>query len=107
LRASSPITTPSLADLIVRAEAETDLLDIYARSVQQFGEKVAQDYLFGIDRALNRLAEFLESGPIYARLRPPVRFLLFKRHHIIYDYDGATVWIIRILHHAQDIGRVF
>jgi toxin ParE1/3/4 len=95
-----------MAELIVRARARADMLDIYARSIAQFGQDVARQYMEGIDLALLRLADHPEIGPKYPGLRPAIRFLTYKRHHILYDYDGATVWIVRIVHHARDVRQL-
>lgn len=96
-----------MAEVITRAETRADLLDIYAQGITQFGLDVADSYIDGIDTAMTRLADHPEIGPIYPGLRPLMRFLTYRSHHILYDYDGATVWIARILHHAMDVrGRV-
>jgi len=95
-----------MAEIDVSAEARADLLDLHAHSTVRFGLDVADTYIDGIDAALARLAEFPESGPIYPGLRPATRFLTYKRHHIMYDYDGETVWIVRIIHHARDVRQL-
>jgi toxin ParE1/3/4 len=95
-----------MADVIVRAEARVDMLEIYTRSIEQFGTDVARDYMAGIDRALDRLADYPEMGAKYPGLRPPVRYLTYRRHNIHYDFDGATVWIVRIVHHARDVRQL-
>ncbi len=79
------------------------MLDLHTQSTIRFGLDVADEYIDGIDAALARLAEFPESGPVYPGLRPPVRYLTYRRHHILYDFDGTTVRIARILHHARDV----
>lgn len=95
-----------MAKIVTRAEARSDLAAIYAYSVEQHGVDAARDYLFGIEKALARLEEFPELGPQYPGIRPPIRFLAYRQHHIFYDYDGQTVCIVRILHHAIDAGRL-
>ena len=96
-----------MAEVIIRAEARADLLDIYAQGIQQFGTDVASAYMDGIDQTFARLADHPEIGPVYPGLKPPVRFLTHRNHHILYDYDGSTVRIARILHHAMDVrGRI-
>ena len=79
------------------------MLELHAQSTIRFGSDVADQYIDGIDAALAQIAEFPESGPVYHGLRPPIRFLTYRRHHILYDYDGETVSIIRIIHHARDV----
>jgi toxin ParE1/3/4 len=94
-----------MAEVIVRAEAEEDLLDIYAHGVEEFGVEAARKYMAGIDQALIRLGNHPLIGPSYPGLRSPIRYLNYRRHHIFYDYDGVTVWVVRILHHAIEAGR--
>lgn len=94
-----------MAEVIIRAEARADMLDIYTRGLEQFGQAVARRYMAGIDQALARLADHPLIGPAYPGLRQPVRYLAYRRHHIYYDFDGQTVWVVRILHHALDAGR--
>jgi toxin ParE1/3/4 len=107
LRALKANTAPNMADIVVRSEATADIAAIYAHGAEQFGIETANSYHTGLQTAIERLAEFPQSGPIYPGLHPPIRFLTYRHHHVYYDYDGATVWIIRILHYAQDVGRVF
>ena len=95
-----------MAEVVFRAEAEEDLFEIYARGVSEFGVDVARKYANGIDQALARLADHPMIGPAYPGVRRAIRYLAFQRHHIFYDFDGTTVWIVRILHHAQDAGRL-
>jgi toxin ParE1/3/4 len=95
-----------MADIVVRPAASADIADIYVFSLERFGIETADQYHDGLQAAIMRLAEYPESGPIYPKLRPPIRFHTYKRHHIFYEYDGATIWIIRILHHALDAGRL-
>lgn len=82
------------------------MLDLHAQSIARFGMDVADAYIDGIDSALARLAEFPMSGPVFPGIRPPVRYLAYKRHRIMYDYDGDIVRILRIIHHARDVRRL-
>jgi toxin ParE1/3/4 len=95
-----------MAEIVVRPAATADIAAIYALSAEQFGIETADRYHDGLLAAIERLADFPQSGPIYPGLRPPVRFLTYRQHHVFYDYDGTTIWTIRVLHHAQDVGRV-
>lgn len=94
-----------MAEVIIRAEARADMLDIYSHGLSQFGRASAAQYMAGIDQALARLADHPLIGPVYPGLRQPVRYLGYRSHHIYYEYDGGTVWVIRILHHAMDAAR--
>lgn len=95
-----------MADLVFSPEASSDLAGIYAVSAVDFGEDTAKKYLAGIQNAVGRLAQFPESCTFYPGLQPPVRYLAYKRHRIIYDYDGEIVRVIRIIHQARDVRRL-
>jgi toxin ParE1/3/4 len=95
-----------MADITFSALASLDLVNIFEFSVEQFGGAVALDYHAGLKSAVLRLKELPELGPVYPGLRPPIRFLTYRRHHIYYDFDGNQVCIRRILHHAQDVRRM-
>ena len=95
-----------MVELNVSALARADMLNLHTQSTIRFGLDVADEYIDGIDLVLARLEEFPQSGPIFPGIRPPVRYLAYKRHHVIYDYNGDTVWIIRIIHHARDVRQL-
>jgi plasmid stabilization system protein ParE len=95
-----------MADVVVRPEASADIAGIYAQGANEFEIEVADRYHVGLQATIERLAAFPQSGPVYPGIRPAVRYLSYRRHHIFYDFDGTTVWVIRILHHAQDAGRL-
>lgn len=92
-----------MAEITFSRAASADLADVYALSAAQFGEDTADSYHGGLQAAVEQLAQFPQSGPVFPGIRPPVRYLAYKRHHIIYDYNGDTVWVIRIIHHARDV----
>ena len=81
------------------------MVRMYAQGVASFGDVSAKQYMAELDRALDRLMAFPLSGPAYPGLRMPVRYLRFRSHQIFYDFDGETVRVLRILHHAMDAGR--
>ncbi len=91
-----------MATVVIRTEAVADIAGVYATGVEEFGGPVAISYLDGLEQALGRLAAYPLIGPVYPGLKPPIRYLSYRRHHIFYDTDGTTVWVVRVLHHAQD-----
>ncbi len=94
-----------MADLQLSPAAVADVTDIYRTGADAFGSDVADKYHHGLQAALARLADHPLIGPTYPGLRQPVRYLAYRSHHIYYDFDGTTVWVVRILHHALDAGR--
>ena len=82
------------------------MLELHSQSTLQFGQDVADKYIDDIDAALARLAEFPQSGPVFPGIRPQVRYLAYKRHRIMNDYDGNSVSVISVIHHARDVRRL-
>lgn len=87
---------PSLA-------ARTDLLEIREYSIEQFGGDVADTYFLGFDEAFDLLASHPLIGPARPELGKGIRCLVHRRHRIFYSFDGETVLIVRIVHHAMDV----
>ncbi len=90
-----------MIEIVLQPRAITDLAEIEEFSFHRFGAAVAAEYMAKLERAFDRLAKYPESGPTYPDIRPPVRFTRSGRHYIFYDYDGASVSVVRILHHAR------
>jgi toxin ParE1/3/4 len=91
-----------VADVRLRAAAETDLAAILDYSVETFGEAAGANYLRSFDRAFDLLRRHPKAGALRLDIEPPIRCLSHRSHRIFYDLDGQTVWIVRVLHHAMD-----
>lgn len=92
-----------MVELEYSVEAVGDIDAIIAFSIDRFGPAVASAYLTGLELACDQLRTFPERSPIYPRLQPEMRCLIYQRHRIFYRFNGQTVLIVRILHHAQDV----
>lgn|SRR5688500_10830601 len=93
---------PRMADIVLHAEANFDIEAIYRFSEGRFGAAVADDYHDGLLDAVLKLESFPELGREIAGIAPPVRALSFRSHAIYYRFDGTTVTVVRILHHAMN-----
>lgn len=91
-----------LAEIAVREEASVDIANTYRFSLENFGEAVAAEYMAGLDEAIGRLGRHPEMGRIDRGIVPPIRILTYRSHRIYYDFDGTTVYIARIFHHAMN-----
>lgn len=76
--------------------------DIFRFSIGAFGRPTAVEYMMGLDEALARLGTFPEIGRIDRAIEPPIHVFPYQSHRIFYDFDGATVSVVRILHHAMN-----
>ena len=93
----------SVKQFEIKAEAKADLTIIHAFSIERFGDDIADLYLRGFYEAFDRLTQFPEIGAVLPELHPQVRILSHRSHRILYRFDGETVLIMRVLHHAQDV----
>ncbi len=87
--------------LVLQPRATHDLEEIEEFSFNQFGSAAAAEYMAKLERVFDRLALYPESGPLYPDAWPPVRHTRSGQHYVFYDYDGLSVSVIRILHHAR------
>ncbi len=94
-----------MARLVYSRKAASDIEEITAFSVAQFGVEVAGDYLTGLELACELLREFPEMAAIYPRIRPEMRCLIYRSHRIFYRVDEEQVLVVRVLHHARDVKR--
>ena len=81
--------------------ASAEYRDITNFSAEQFGRKVADAYMAGLDAAIERLREFPELAPVDARYTPPTRCLRHRSHHVFYRVEPNRVLIVRILHQSR------
>ena len=90
-----------MRQLTILSDARDDLRAIEHYSIQEFGWAVADEYMNRIARALDRLLDHPESGPVYPGIRPPVRYLSVGSHRLFYDFDGQRITVARVLHQAM------
>ncbi len=92
-----------MARLVYSRHAASDIDEITAFSVAQFGGEVAGEYLTGLELACEMLSEFPQMAAIYPRVRPEMRCLIYRSHRIFYRADEEHVLIVRVLHHSRDV----
>jgi toxin ParE1/3/4 len=92
---------------LLSREAEGDLVEIYDRSLDDWGEAQADKYLDGLYAAFASLS----VRPLAGRIRPEIgidiRSRLCGSHVIFYMIQPKRVDILRILHQARDLGPAF
>lgn len=94
-----------MAEVRLRAKAAADLAGIFDYSLAEFGPAQAEAYLRSFDHAFDLLRRHPFSGALRTQVDPPIRSLPHRSHRILYDVDGDTVWIVRVLHYAMDLER--
>lgn len=84
------------------AAARQDILDVYLRSEEMFGEAQADRCFAGLHDA----CAFLAANPRAARERDElgsqIRAHAYKAHVIIYETEGPGIAVLRIRHGRED-----
>jgi len=88
-------------------EAEGDLVEIYDRSLDDWGEVQADRYLEGLYAVFAGLADRPHAGRLRPEVGDDVRSRLFGSHIIFYAARTERLDILRILHQARDLGPAF
>lgn len=89
----------------LRAKARSDLAQIFAFSLTEFGEDVARRYKADIDAVLERLANYPELGASEPKLGADVRSYPVGEHRVYYRIVEAHLSVGRILHKRMDAKR--
>ncbi len=89
----------------LRAKARSDLAQIYAYSLVEFGEPAARRYKADIDDALTRLSDYPELGASEPRLGMGVRSYPAGEHRIYYRIADGHISVARVLHKRMDVRR--
>lgn len=91
--------------ILRKPRARADLLEIWNRTVETWGEAQADAYLDDIGCAIETLAEFPKMGVDCSWLRNGYRRLSVNHHLVFYQVVGDTIEIIRVLHERTDVER--
>lgn len=89
--------------LVKTPKAERDLIAIWQFTYHEWGEAKANEYLRGLEVALNLLRTNPLLHPERTEFKPPVRFLKYKRHICPYLVKNSKITIIRALHERMDL----
>lgn len=80
----------------VHGSAESDLIDIWRYSFEQWGELQADKYLDELDSEIGMKRDYVRVG---------YRVLFVGSHAVYYTVTPDTVHIIRVLHGSMDPDR--
>ena len=95
-----------MADYFTTRNAAADLRDIYHRSVEQWGERVADEYLDAVYRVFERLAKNPELGQVRRKRSSPFLMYPAKQHFVIYDVSPQGIIIVALLHQVRNIESI-
>ena len=79
-------------------QAESDLRDITAYTLERWGEVQADRYLLQLEVCCSQLADRPTLGRPCDDVRPGLRRMSSGRHVVFYREHGDGIWVTRILH---------
>lgn len=89
--------------LYLTDRAVRDIADIREYSVEQFGRRVANQYLSTIENTLN----LLKSSPSLLRDQPELhswfKFYRCKKHILVCDQQAGDIYVLTLIHTSMDI----
>ncbi len=93
----------SSVSLYLTDRAVRDIADIREYSVEQFGRRVANQYLSTIENTLN----LLKSSPSLLRDQPELhswfKFYRCKEHFLVCDQQASDIYLLTLIHTSMDI----
>jgi toxin ParE1/3/4 len=89
----------------LHVRAESDLIDIWEYSFDEWDDVQADKYLDELNAAINSLAANPELGVKRNYLRQDYRALFVNQHAIYYKLTPTTIDIVRVLHGQMDPER--
>jgi plasmid stabilization system protein ParE len=92
-----------MAFLALSRRATLDLSEIERYSIEQWGKKVAADYLTDLENALRRLKE--HPGLLRARreLSENLKFYRVRHHLLVCALEGENIYVLAVKHGAIDL----
>ncbi len=87
------------------ALAESDLIDIWQYTFEQWDAAQADKYLDELNDGIQQLADNPEMGAKRDYVREGYRVLLVNSHAVYYTVTASAIQVIRVLHGQMDPGR--
>jgi len=91
------------AQLHLTQRALADLQQILEYSAQQWGRRVADDYITGMEAALNRIRENPELLRAEPALHPALTFYRLQKHLLVCDSQDRSIIVLTVIHATMDI----
>jgi toxin ParE1/3/4 len=89
----------------LHASAESDLIEIWEYSFEQWDDVQADKYLDELNAGINSLAANPELGVKRDYVREGYRALFINRHAIYYKLTPTSIDVVRVLHGQMDPER--
>ena len=94
---------PSPATFLLTRNAALDLRRIHARSVREWGEGAADQYIGDLYAAMGVAAAKPERGRLRHYRSAPFLMIPARQHFVIYDLVPQGIAVLAIQHQVRDI----
>jgi len=91
------------ARVLLRPQARADLKGIWVYTRREWNRQLADEYLVGLRRCLETLAEWPKVGSDCGYIRRGYRKYPCHRHVIFYCITADGIDVVRILHESMDV----
>jgi toxin ParE1/3/4 len=90
---------------VLSPRAQADIDDIWAYTIEHWGERQAEIYIRLIKAAVDAIATDPDVGRPCDDVRPGYRRYAVGSHLLFYRVTAAAVIVVRILHQRMDVER--
>ena len=90
-------------NLVKDRAAETDLIDIWVYSFNQWSEGQADRYLSALENGIEKLVDEPEDGKQRDSLREGYWSQRIEHHVVFYTFTDSELRIRRVLHEVMDL----
>ena len=94
---------PSPATFLLTRNAALDLRRIHARSVREWGEDAADQYIVDLYAAMGVAAANPQKGRLRQYRSAPFLMVPARQHFVIYDLVPQGIAVLAIQHQVRDI----
>ena len=94
---------PSPATFLLTRSAALDLRRIHARSVREWGEDAADQYIADLYAAMGVAAANPQKGRLRQYRSAPFLMVPARQHFVIYDLVPQGIAVLAIQHQVRDI----
>ena len=91
--------------IVKRPLAKTDIKKIWRYTYDNWGEKPADDYTYGLGHVIEAMLDNPKIGINIDYIRPGYRMYHYRHHLVIYRLTPTTIEIARILGEKMDVER--
>lgn len=91
-----------MGDYKLSNKCESDIVNIYEYGIEKYGLKSAQEYIIGLQKLFQTLADHVNIGRDASEFFPSLKRFSHKSHTIFYLESASGAFIVRTLGQSMD-----